>query len=86
MRQEELNRILQKEVTVKMGDGLSKLIDGELIRATLELRKEKNVSEDKYLRAVHEKIKSIGYGVTGVLQDVDDKNIYHISIVREDIC
>ena len=67
-------------------NGLSKLLNGNLIRATLELKKEKDVSEDKYLKEMHEKIKSIGYEVTGVLQDIDNKNIYHISITKEDIC
>jgi len=67
-------------------NGLSKLLNGNLIRATLELKKEKDVSENKYLEEMHEKIKSIGYEVTGVLQDIDNKNIYHISITKEDIC
>jgi len=68
-----------------MADGLSKLIGGELLRATLEMRRENDVSEKEYLQEILNKVRSLGYEFTGVLQDIDDKKLYHISIAREDL-
>ncbi len=68
-----------------MENGLSKLLNGELVRATLEFKKENSASEEKYLEKIHQKVKSLGYEVVGVLQDMENKSIYHVSIAKEDI-
>jgi hypothetical protein len=68
-----------------MSEGLSKLLNGELPRATLEMRRGADVSEKEYLQGVRDKISSLGYNVKGILQDMGDKKVYHISIEREDI-
>ncbi len=67
-----------------MSKELSKLLNGDLIHATLELEKLNSIPEPEYLENFYKKIKSFGYEVTGVLQDLNNRNRYHISIMRED--
>lgn len=67
-----------------MSDGLSKLVNGELRRATLELNNAKSLPEDKYLEEIQSKVNSLGYNVVKILRDPSNKDLYHLSIIKED--
>lgn len=62
-------------------NGLIKLMNGDLVRATLELENKDKISERKYLKQINEKVESFGYAVNSVLRDVDN-GVYHISIEK----
>ncbi len=67
-----------------MSDGLSKLVNGELRRATLELNNAKSLPEDKYLEEIQSRVNSLGYNVVKILRDPSNKYLYHLSIIKED--
>ncbi len=61
---------------------ISKIVNGELIRATLEVENKENLKEKDYVNKIGDSVSKYGYKVQTYKKDPQNKKIYNIHIEK----